>query len=190
MEIENLITKEIVAIIPVYLQNIGNGTIVYTIDEGAWEIPKTIKTVIRQLCEYFHLDLKVSRNYYGKILNIKNIVPLVLNDDYIFSPVKTRKPFTKNDGSTGYINVKYIDEIIETGDGTEIKMGDYTIKSLYSKATVNKNINNAIIIKKIFDKNRINNKKNDFYIDSDMPATKGDIALLIKEILYIKENIL
>lgn len=189
MEIENLISKEILAIIPTYIKGLGNGTLIYTLDDGVLEIPKTIRTIINQLSLYFHLDLKASRTYYGEILNIKNIVPLVFNIEYIFTPIKTRKPFGKNDGCTGYINIKYIDKSKEVDGGTLIHMKDYMIKSLYSYETVNKNINNAFIIKRLLENRKENNQK-DLYTDASMPATKGDIALLIKEILFIKENIL
>src|SRR5699024_10867338 len=131
------------------------------------------------LAKYFLIDLKESRKYYGTLLNTKNLVPIPLNKDYIFIPLKTRKPFYKNDGATGYININSIDKIERHKTETLIYLkNNHKILCLSSFETVNKHIQNGRVVEKLM-------KNNDghsctvkesycFYDEYDKPATKGD----------------
>src|SRR5690554_6273273 len=97
--IEELVSKEIIAVLPLYKE--GNSTKIITNKQNEEYIYKSIKTFITLLARYFMIDLSSSRQYYGKIIGSTNIVPLPFDKDNIFVPLKVRKAISKNDGSFG-----------------------------------------------------------------------------------------
>lgn len=192
MDINEIILEHIIAFIPVYLSLKGNCTLIYTKEGKSYDIDKTLNTVLNQLARYYLVDLKATRRYCANILSIKNLTPIPFNMDNIFAPIKVRKPLFKNDGSIGYVNIEYIDEIRKHRDITLIHLtNDITIECLSSLQTVNRHIKNGYIVKKFWKERQSSLQINerDFYEEYNQPATKGDIALLIKEILEIKEVI-
>lgn len=188
---EKIIYEELIAFLPVYVQLKGNCTSIYTIGGGNYYVEKSLRTFLKQLTEYYLVDLKAVRKYYGELLAIRNLVPIPLNHENVFIPLKVRKPICKNDGSIGYINIKYIERVIEFSGKTIVYLKDKTtIESLNSLNTVNKHIKNGHIVKRLYnEKNNINivNEYN-FYTEYNKPATKGDIALIMQEIAKIREG--
>ena len=188
---EKIIYEELIAFLPVYVQLKGNCTSIYTIGGGNYYVEKSLRTFLKQLTEYYLVDLKAVRKYYGELLAIRNLVPIPLNHDNVFIPLKVRKPICKNDGSIGYINIKYIERVTESSGKTIVYLKDKTtIESLNSLNTVNKHIKNGHIVKRLYnEKNNINivNEYN-FYTEYNKPATKGDIALIMQEIAKIREG--
>lgn len=174
-----------------YVQLKGNCTSIYTIGGGNYYVEKSLRTFLKQLTEYYLVDLKAVRKYYGELLAIRNLVPIPLNHENVFIPLKVRKPICKNDGSIGYINIKYIERVTESSGKTIVYLKDKTtIESLNSLNTVNKHIKNGHIVKRLYnEKNNINivNEYN-FYTEYNKPATKGDIALIMQEIAKIREG--
>ncbi len=67
---EKIIEKDIEAILPIYMNDIGNCTVIYTRKDKII-LEKVIKTIIKNLCQYYHLDLKASNKTYGDLLSIK-----------------------------------------------------------------------------------------------------------------------
>ncbi len=191
MEMEKYIEKGLMAFVPVYLDMKGNSTILYTFSSGKIEVYKSIRTFLNGLGKYFLLDLKQSNKYYGELLGSNNGVPIPFNKDNIFIPVKVRRPISKNDGSLGYINIKYIEKVVEEdGQGIVYLKFNIKIKSLNTTKTIEKHIREGHIVGKFYEeKHGTIYEIDDFYSQSDKPATKGDIALLRQEILSIRETL-
>jgi len=189
---EKIVQEELMAFIPVYLDMKGNCTSLYTLKGGVYNVEKSMRTVLNQLSEYFQVDLKACRKYYGNMLFITNLVPIPFNEKNVFVPLKIRKPICKNDGSIGYINIDHIEKLSESKGKTRIYFKNKkTIDSLNSMETVNKHIKKGEIVRKLY-LDRYNNnfcREYDFYTEYNKPATKGDIASIMQEILKIKENI-
>lgn len=182
---EKIVSEELMAFLPVYIELKGNCTSIYTRDGGNYYLEKSIKTFLNQLAEYYIVDLKAVRKYYGELLFVKNLVPIPLNSENIFIPLKVRRPICKNDGSIGYINIKYIEKAVESNGKTIIHLKDKTrISSLNTIDTVNKHIKNGHIVKRLYKErnnlNRIN--EYDFFTEYNKPATKGDIALVLEQL--------
>ena len=189
MELEDIILEELMAFLPVYLSMKGNCTLLYTNRGGQYELESTIRTILNQLSQYYLIDLRAIRKHYSNILNIKNLVPIPFNEENIFVPIKVRKPLCKNDGSFGYVNIKYIKKVsIKKGKALIYLKNDDIIECLSSVETVNKHIKNGKIVKKLYQQNQRGNivKEYDLYKEYDKPATKADIALLINEILKMR----
>lgn len=189
---EKIISEELMAFLPVYIKMKGNFTLLYTAQGGVYHMDKNIRTVLNQLSQIFLVDLKATRKYYGELLSVTNLVPIPFNQDNIFVPLKVRKPLCRNDGSMGYVNIKFIEKVKESNGKTIIHLKDKTtIHSLNSVATANKHIKNGYIVKRLYNKKYNANlvQEYDFYTEYNKPATKGDIALVIQEIMKIKETI-
>lgn len=192
MQIDEIILEDIVAFIPVYLTLKGNCTLIYTDKGSSYNIEKALNTVLNRLAKYYLVDLKATKGYCANILSIKNLTPIPFNKDNIFVPIKVRKPLFKNDGAIGYINIEYIDKTRRHNAITSIYLNNgIIIESLSSLETVNRHIKNGHIVKKFWKEKQsnIHVKEKNFYEEYNQPATKGDIALLIKEILEIKQVI-
>ena len=123
---------------------------------------------------------------------IKNLVPISFNRDNIFVPIKVRKPLFKNDGSFVYVNIKYIKKVSKLKNKTIIYLSNnHTIECLNSIETVNKHIKNGYVVEKLWKEKQSSTfvSEYNFYKEYNLPATKGDIALLREEILKIKATI-
>lgn len=191
MNREDIIMGDIIAFLPVYIEMKGNCTLLHNKQGKSYEVSKTVRTILNQLSDFYLINLKTTREHYGDILSIKNLVPIPFNEDNVFIPVKFRKPICRNDGSVGYININYIKKTSKSKYGSIIYLkDDNTIKSLNSLETINRHIKNGYIVKKLWKEKQSSTLTNeyDFYKDYDMPATKGDIAILRKEILAIRET--
>ncbi|MFA5525118.1 MAG: hypothetical protein WDA24_12230 [Tissierellales bacterium] len=191
--IEELVSNGIIAVIPLYINMEGNSTKVITKNQNEEHIYKSIKTFIALLAKYFMIDINSSRQYYGRIIGITNIVPLPFNKDNIFVPLKVRKPISKNDGSFGYFNICCIKEIIEKSNKVYISLEkEYCIEILQGIESAKRNIRNAHIVKQAYYKrNGVTvMEEQGFYGELSKPATKGDIAALRNELLDIKINLL
>lgn len=186
MDIERIISERIIAILPAYLPMKGNCTTVITLQGGTYELDRTVKAVLKQLSRYFLVDLNHIKAYYGNLLNIKNLTPIPFNKDHVFIPIKVRRPISRNDGSIGYINIDHIEKVSKAEERVKILLtNSCTIDSLNSVETVNKHIKNGNIVKRLID------EKNQPYIydQYDRPATKGDVVMIINELLRIRETI-
>lgn len=188
MKIEEIVKKNILAIIPVYLKDKGNCTNIIT-SENSLLIKKTINTVLKLLANYFFIDLNASKNYCKKVIGIVNNSPIVFNDENIFVPIKVRKPISRNDGAFGYFNIDCI-KIEEYKDDIYINLDNkYKIKANQKFKTVIKHVNDGKILKEVYSerKLKINLSKN--YMEFDKPATKADILILRNELLDIKSRL-
>lgn len=190
MKFEKIIPEGIMAILPVYIPMKGNCSQILTYKGQTYEIDKTIRTTLSKLSKIYLVDLKAARKYYGNILNIKNLIPIPFDRENIFIPIKVRRPVCRNDGSIGYVNIKYIDKVYKKEERAIIRLKDEkNIECLYSIDTVNKHIKNGYIIKRLARPQTMEKEAGYLPGEYNKPATKGDIALLISEILRIRESI-
>lgn len=193
MEIEEYITQEIMAFIPIYMDMKGNCTLLYTTKGGEIALEKCTRTILNLLSKYYLVDLKESKKYYSSLIGIKNSIPIPFNRENILIPVKVRKPILRNDGSLGYINLKYIEKIAEGKNCTTIYLeNNHKILSLNTFKTIEKQIKLGHIVKRFCEeKEGIVIKESEegpsFYTEYNKLATKADIALVMNEIMSIKE---
>lgn len=189
IEIDKILINKIIAILPIYLDTKGNSTkIIIENKEDMFIYSRTIR-VLKSIAGYFTLDLRKVRNEYGKIIESKNMVPIPLTKRDILIPMKTRKPISKNDGSIGYFNLKYIEDILKKDEDIYIKfITEREIKVLNSERTIIKHINDGRLVKQAY-KEKLDSHIKEQNVNYNTPATKEDIALLIRELVDIKKRL-
>lgn len=191
---KSIVDQGIQAILPIYVKDKGNCTIIYTGDNEII-MEKVILTVIKNLCRFYHLDLKSSNKTYGDILSMKKYIPIPLDENNIFIQVKTRIPISKHDSAYGYININSIGKVIENindkGSSTVYLKRGQIIDVLAKVSTVQKSIQNGLIVKEYVNKNNSYSVKEAevFYVEKNAPVTKGDFAMLYAEFIKIKNAI-
>lgn len=185
---KDIFSKEIIAIIPTYLPDRGNCTRVYT-DREELIINMTIKTVIKRLCAHHRLDLRASNRHFGGLISIKNAIPIPLSKDNILIQGKVRKPIGKDDGCMGYFNLNSIKKVKALKNDTLIILDNgVEIQCICSPDTIKRHMNHGELIKKLYeDRQPIVSEAMEYYVASDTPATKSDIArifMMIQEIVH------
>jgi|GEM_PF-6108540 len=97
---------ELVAAIPQY-GVLGNVCLLW-FPEAERVVGLRAVTVMEHLFYDSLVNLQASMEYYGNLLNLRRNVPLVLDEDRIFLPVKVRKPLFKNDGAYGFVRLDMV----------------------------------------------------------------------------------
>jgi len=140
--------NEVVALIPKYEKNIGNCTELIKEDSKSYITDKPVKTCLKNMADHYCTNLKANRKVYGKLLGIKNKVPIALSDKHVLIFFKSRKPIFKNDGANGYVDINYIDKVYEGEDGVYIKLLDgRKIEVKQDVYSITKNYNYGKIVK-------------------------------------------
>lgn len=173
--------RKVIGFFPIYVEDRGNCTKVFTEDDG--KIAKmNALSFLNRMVRYYFLDLEGIREHYGNILGIKHLVPIPF-DYNIFIPIKYRRPRLKNDGAMGYLNIDWIEELIKEKDGTKIVLKDKRVcNSIGSYETTMKHYRNGYIVKEF---SKISLPEEAY----SHPATKKDIELLLREVNRIKDAI-
>ncbi len=149
---ERVLNKEIMAILPEYVDNRGNCTKIYTMGIDPVILEKSIKTILRLIGKHYMIDLQELKKRYGALVSSPNLVPIPLSKKDIFIPFKTRVPMYKNDGAFGYINMKYIEKIKEEKKSTVIYLSNgIYIPCLCSMSTVDKHMKNGNIVSRCYE---------------------------------------
>lgn len=190
MDIEGIVSKKIQAILPIYVPGRGNSTLIHG-RENSITVDATIRTVIKNLCTYYHLDLKASNRYFGGFLSIGQGIPLPLTKDDVLIQIKVRRPIGEADGSMGYFNLNAIEKIEKRGKACIIFLKNGTaVPCLYTQKTIEKNMSRGRVVKKLYGE-RYSTIGEDIgsYMDLDAPATKGDMARLFMMIYDIVNQI-
>lgn len=184
MELEDIILDGIEAIIPNY-DDRGNCTELYTIDGKIHKIEKCYRTVLNQICEYYLVDLKAARKYFGEITFMKSLVPLSFDGEHVFVPIKVRKPIAKNDGAYGLVNTSYVEKVVEHNDEVIIKLyNNEDIKSLTSIKTTKDSIDRGNVVKREYCGNNPSiTGKNNSKAKYSEPITLGDLVFLMEKTL-------
>ncbi|WZL73728.1 hypothetical protein QBE52_03050 [Clostridiaceae bacterium 35-E11] len=179
-------------LIPVYQQDIGNGTKLIAKDGTSYVDSRTIKTVLKILCQHYTLHIEAYRAKYGKMVNQRLGVPIFMHPQLMLVPMKMRKPLFAKDGAYGYVNLYAIKHIKEKDHHTSIILQNgMEIMCLHRMRTVQQHLNRA----KVIAANHIHYTQNhnpedtfrEFYAQYNSPATKADIAHLQREILALRD---
>ncbi len=177
---EEMIQRDIIAIIPSYEVGLGNCAKLILSEEE--EIVKiTSKTFIKNLCKYYHFDQKASNKYFGDLLSTRSNLPLVFSRQLIYIQLKIREPIGKDDGAMGHFKLQDIKKIIERDGVTIIRMkNNLEIGLLCSINTAKKQMKQGKLVMELLMKNdRLKVKEDlEYYKNDDGPAMKSDIARL------------
>lgn len=188
---EEIIKEKIIAIIPVYMANKGNSTIIYT-EKSKKVLYKSIKTVFKNLCNHYHLDIKQCNDYYKKFVLNKNSIPTPFSGEDIFIQLKVRNPIGKDDGAKGYFRMDSILEFEQEQGFSLIRMeNNLELKCLCGIEAIKKQVKNGEIIKRMY-KKRENNVETSFKYDKNRPVLYGDLKELsekVEELIYLVKDL-
>ncbi|MBS4535793.1 hypothetical protein GOQ29_09220 [Clostridium sp. D2Q-14] len=188
-DLEKMLRGNLIAMIPVYVKNEGNSTRIILEKFQDMYINNRISTVLKVIANHYTVNLQSIRREYGKGIESKNMVPIPLNKRDVLIQIKTRIPVSKNDGSIGYFNLRYINSIIEEGEKIFIRTIDNRdIEVLNKKRTIIRHINEGKVVRQIYNE-RLGSYIKEESLMYKTPATKEDIALVIREIVDIKNRL-
>ena len=193
---ENFFKKhEVLAFLPEYLKDIGEGTRIIASKGKDHLVPISLRTFKINICKYYSIDYESIRKRFGKIIGSVNCIPLPINTSKVFVQLKVRKPKLKGDTTMGYIELSSIRSLKRDGnEATDIILKNgKVVKVLYKPSTINKHIKNGRLILECYRKERgyrsYPETLEKLYTTLEKPATKGDIAILVKEIATIKNSL-
>lgn len=187
-KMERALKNRLIAVIPRYIPDQGNCTLIYTEGEKPLVLENTITTIMKRIGRYHMVDLDAMKERNGKLINASYPVPINLNDD-VFIPIKVRKPFGKNDKSFGYVNLEYIMNTKQENNYTLILLRNQTeIKCLFRKETLNKHISNGSLIKRYYENlSKDHNLSRDIKIAENGTIYKSDRTIIN---LYLNTELL
>ena len=183
---EILTNNNIMAIIPIYENDLGNVTKVYFESTEAVTIEKSIKTVFSYLLKYYMVNVDEIRRSYHGLLGSKNLMPIPFSREDVFIPAKIRIPLTKNDGAFGYINIRYIKKILDRGDFLEVTLGDEKLQVLSKMTTFKKHITQGNVIRECYIERKFHKSLS---YDDIVLSAKEELLFLREEILNISKNL-
>lgn len=106
--------QSIAAILPTYLHDGANGTVVYYTDGSYDVLHNRIIWVLDDLLEHMLTSKRIlehqSIRWMGGIHRRR--VPLVVNTTFTLVPVTCRLPERRNDGATGYVVLQHIQRVL------------------------------------------------------------------------------
>ena len=189
VKIEDIIEGGTSCMIPIYQATAGNATKIIAEDGNIYIDNRTIKTVLRTLCQCYTIQIELCRKKYGQMIHQSLCVPILINSKLLMIPLKMRKPMFEKDGAYGYINFNTIKEVVEKEGNTLIRLHNgQEVLCLQRLRTVQQHINKAKVIagSNTYSSGSVGSEKlQEFYTQYDSPATRGDIASLQKEILEL-----
>jgi len=182
--------KVIAALVPCYHDRYGNATEVMYLGRDTAIVPRTVKTVLKNLAKEYAVDIKASREKYGKLLGCGRSAPIPLDRETILIPLKMRRVISKNDSARGYINCFAVKDVQEKGEGCTcivVLRDDRTVKCLHSKKNIKQHISNCHFVHtKLSGAPETDLQPIMDYLNC--PATKSDIAIILKEIRELREK--
>ena len=141
--------QNICALLPAYLDDGTNGTVVTYLDGSAEAVAYRLCWVVDDLLLHLHTSREVltkrSRMYLGK--NARR-VPLIASSQLCLVPVKGREAVGEHDSTVGYIVFRHVQKIMPAYGGTEVHFsGEGTIQVLDRPQTLWANIQTAEKVK-------------------------------------------
>ncbi len=97
-------------LVPLYEQDGGNATRIYTATGQIHEDRRTMRWVLRKIARIYSVDLERLRHNVGANLAVSQGVPLPLAPELVLAPLKLRQAIGANDGSIGYVNISAIEK--------------------------------------------------------------------------------
>lgn len=190
MREQNCASKKVLAaLVPRYHSDYGNATEVMYLGGESILVPRTVKTVLKNTAKECAIDLRASKEKYCKLLRCVRAVPVPLDRETILMPLKMRRVISKNDSARGYINFLAIKDVKEVVPNTclVILRDDRTVKCLHSLKSLKQHMSNCHFVHREMTGVRETGGQNaDEYLNC--PATKSDIAMLLKEIRELREK--
>ena len=124
--------RNICALLPSYLEDGTNGTVVTYLDGTAEEVEYRLCWVVDDLLLHLHTGrealIKRSRTYLGR--NARR-VPLIASSELCLVPVKGREALLRNDGSTGYVALAHVADVIPKGKENRVYFTGGTYITVY-----------------------------------------------------------
>ncbi|HZJ56665.1 MAG TPA: hypothetical protein VFD89_00285 [Clostridia bacterium] len=191
-EVRDWINKGICGLFPIYHEDGGNYTRLIFHHNSPMIVEKRIYTVLVRLAGFYQKDIRLIRQQAREITGQRSLNPLPINPNTILVPFKVRKPIGKDDGAMGYFSSSFIDDIREDEEGVWVFLRDgqgYRVLETLSTARHHMGIAHQIYFHLL----RHNAEDGTGYdvcrepagvYNSvyDQPATKGDMALVFKNI--------
>lgn len=142
--------NKIDAILPIYVDDIGNCTEIIT-PQDSFIKSITIETCIKNLADYYNISLYHNRLNYGIELGITNKVPIVINEELVYIYINYRKPLFSHDAACGYIDLNVIKDVfVKDKYACILTIFDREIQTRQSLSSLKKNILYAKIAKDIY----------------------------------------
>lgn len=196
MDLDFFQQYDIWAFTPEYFQGMGEVTRIIVSAGQDQILSMTMRSFRNNLCRFYSIDYYSMRKKYGQIIGSVNCVPLPISSAKIFIQLKVRSPRFRNDSAMGYVDVASISQIRESRDKskTEIVFKDERkLEVICGIATVKKHITNARLVLEHYRNEKGLTAYSDvlekLYSNLDKPATKGDIVILARELLTIKNSL-
>ena len=181
--------KVLAALVPRYHSVYGNATEVMYLGRESVLVPRTVKTVLKNTAKEYAIDLRALKEKYCKLLGCVKAVPVPLDRETVLIPLKMRRVISKNDSARGYINCFAIKDVKEEAPGTclVILRDDSTVECLHSLKSMKQHMSNCHFVQReMTGYQEMGGQNIDEYLNC--PATKSDIAMLLKEIRELREK--
>lgn len=138
--------KQLQAIIPIYVDNIGNAVQLYFNDFTTTSYC-SLDCCIKKIARNQLLDITEAKKLIKKSLNITKNPPICFKNG-TYCMIKVRKPITKNDGSYGLFNIDTIEKIEK---GALTLKNSVKITTLESKKSIEDKIQKAKLARLLID---------------------------------------
>lgn len=138
--------KQLQAIIPIYVDNIGNAVQLYFNDFTTTSYC-SLDCCIKKIARNQLLDITQAKKLIKKSLNITKNPPICFKNG-TYCMIKVRKPITKNDGSYGLFNIDTIEKIEK---GALTLKNSEKITTLESKKSIEDKIQKAKLARLLID---------------------------------------
>jgi hypothetical protein len=178
---------------PVYLNGMGKYTRILLQNGESYDEKRQVRTILQLFARGNALDMPAARREYGQIVGQKNQLPIPLNQRMVLVPFRVLKAVTPKEGTVGYF---VLDKILGYREIQEEPFrallyldGEHRVRVLQSVKTIQKYLNMAKVIRQVWEKKTLNGEKTKLE-EYQKPATKQDVALLIRELCDLKYQIL
>ncbi|MGI6706571.1 MAG: hypothetical protein ACOX6S_10145 [Clostridia bacterium] len=188
---KDCIQQGICALLPVYDAEGGNCTRILCSDQQERMEGRVIKTVLRDIAAFYHMDIGLIRRKYGELIGCRNTIPLPFTPELILVPFKVRQPLGTNDGAYGYFSYLTIEGALAKGATVFIQLTDgREIPILESMRCYRNRMKNADIIRSRFLENFLSGSvKEVLWWEGGnayrQPATRGDILLMASNLMNL-----
>lgn len=138
--------KQLQAVIPIYVDNIGNAVQLYFNDFTTTSYC-SLDCCIKKIARNQLIDITEAKKLIKKSLNITKNPPICFKNG-TYCMIKVRKPITKNDGSYGLFNIDTIEKIEK---GALTLKNSVKITTLESKKSIEDKIQKAKLARLLID---------------------------------------
>lgn len=178
--------EKILCVLPLYEKDLGNVTQIITANGGEVLLPQSIESVLKSICSYYSLHLRLIRKKQQQLLNCRYYTPLPLSSSLLLFPIKTRTPKIKNDSSIGYINYFALKKMDYPQAALHLE-NNRIVYSLNNGDTLKKRYNQAVICSKLYKETHggeeyLQEEKTPYFY----PVTQRDIEPILRELAAIR----